>query len=124
MADSTEREGRGLWVLLWIARITGGIFVATLAFVIVVNFVTSTSEPPQGSEWFGLAMFPFGVFVAYALAFRWKLAGGVLAILCSFGWWAYVGFTMGILLIAVMVGIPGVLYVVHDLLSRRNARDG
>lgn len=123
MSDSTEREGRGLRVLLWIARITGGIFVATLAFTIVVNFVTSTSEPlPQGSEWFGLAMFPFGVFVAYALAFRWKLAGGVLALLCSFGWWAYVGFTLRILPIAVMVGIPGVLYVVHGLLSRRNAR--
>ena len=124
MADSTEREGRGLRVLLWSARITGGIFVATLAFVIVVNFVTSTSEPPpQGSEWFGLAMFPFGVFVAYALAFRWKLAGGVLALLCSLGWWAYVGFTMGILPIAVLVGIPGILYLVHGLLlSRRNVR--
>jgi uncharacterized membrane protein YbjE (DUF340 family) len=82
MTDSTERAGRGLRVLLWCARITGGIFVATLAF-------------------------------------RWKLAGGVLALACSFGWWAYVGFTLRILPIAVMVGIPGVLYVVYGLLSRK-----
>ncbi len=123
MADSTERAGRGLRVLLWSARIIGGVFVATLAFVIVVNFVNPTGEAaPTGTEWLGLAMFPFGVFVAYALAFRWKLIGGVLALACLFGWWAYVGFTLRILPIAVMVGIPGILYVVYNLLSRRNAR--
>lgn len=120
MADSIERAGRGLRILLWSARITGGIFVATLAFVIVVNFVQPAGEPmPTGKEWFGVAMFPFGVFVAYALAFRWKLAGGVLALACSFGWWAYVGFTLRILPIAAMVGVPGVLYVVYSLLSRK-----
>ena len=120
MADPVERTGRGLRVLLWSARITGGIFVATLAFTIVVNFVGPTGEPmPTGSEWFGLAMFPFGVFVAYALAFRWKLIGGVLGILCLFGWWAFVGFEPKILPIAALVAIPGVLYVTHALLSRR-----
>jgi len=120
MADSAEGAGRGLRVLLWSARITGGIFVATLAVAIVVNFVGSTAEAlPTGSEWFGLAMFPFGVFVAYALAFRWKLVGGVLAIACLLGWWAFVGFEPRILPIAVLVAIPGILYVTHALLSRR-----
>ncbi len=120
MADSAEGTGRGLRVLLWSARITGGIFVATLAFATVANFVGPTREAlPQGSEWFGLAMFPFGVFVAYALAFRWKLIGGVLGIACLFGWWAYVGFTLRILPIAVLVAIPGILYVIHDLLLRK-----
>ncbi|MEA3409712.1 MAG: hypothetical protein U9Q95_05120 [Candidatus Eisenbacteria bacterium] len=123
MADSAEGAGRGLRVLLWSARITGAIFVATLAFTIVVNFVTSTSEPlPQGSEWFGLAMFPFGVFVAYALAFRFRLIGGALAIVCLFGWWVFVGFEPKILPIAVLVAIPGVLYVTHALLLRRSER--
>ena len=91
-----------------------------LAFVIVVNFVHPSGEPmPTGTEWLGLAMFPFGVFLAYALAFRWKLVGGILAILCLFGWWAYVGFTLRILPTAAFVAIPGILYVTHDLLSRR-----
>ena len=120
--ESTERAERSLRVLLWSARITGGLFVAILAFVIVVNFVRPTGEAmPTGNEWLGLAMFPFGVFVAYALAFRWELAGGVLAILCLFGWWAYVSFMPSILPIAAIVAIPGILYVVHDLLSRRSA---
>ena len=120
MADSDEGAGRGLRVLLWSARITGGIFVATLAFAIVVNCVVSTSEPmPTGNEWFGLAMLPFGVFVAYALAFRWKLAGGVLALACLFGWWVFVGFEPKIVPIALLMAIPGVLYVTHGLLSRR-----
>jgi len=66
-------------------------------------------------------MFPFGVFVAYALAFRWELTGGVLAILCLFGWWAYVGFTVNVLPIAVFMAIPGILHVVYGLLSRGNA---
>ena len=110
MADSTEptepteRAERSLRVLLWSARIAGGLFVAILAFVIVVNLVNPTGEgAPKGTEWLGLAMFPFGVFVAYALAFRWGLVGGVLAIVCLFGWWAYVSFMPGILPIAVMM---------------------
>jgi len=120
MADSAEGTGRGLRVLLWSARITGEIFVATLAFVIVVNFVGPTREAlPTGNEWFGLAMFPFGVFVAYALAFRWKLTGGVLALACLLGWWAFVGFEPKIVPIAVLVAMPGILYVVYCLLSRR-----
>lgn len=120
MADPAKGTGRGLRVLLWSARITGGIGVATLAFAIVVNFVGPTSEAmPTGNEWFGLAMFPFGVFVAYALAFRWKLIGGVLALACLFGWWVFVGFEPKILPIAVLVAIPGILYVAHCLLLRR-----
>jgi hypothetical protein len=120
MADSAEGAGRGLRALLWSARITGGVFVAVLVFVIVVNFVHPAGEAmPTGKEWLGLAMFPFGVFVAYALAFRWGLVGGVLAIVCLFGWWAYVSFMPRILPIAVMVAIPGILYVTHGLLSRR-----
>ncbi len=120
MADSAEGTRRGLRSLLLSARITGGIFVAVLVFVIVVNFVHPAGEAmPTGNEWLGLAMFPFGVFVAYALAFRWGLVGGVLAIVCLFGWWAYVSFMPGILPIAVMMAIPGILYVTHGLLSRR-----
>lgn len=125
MTDSTEpteRAGRELRVLLWSARITGGLFVAILAFVIVVNLIGPAGEAsPKGTEWLGLAMFPFGVFVAYALAFRWGLAGGVLAIACLLGWLAYVSFTPNILPIAAIVAVPGVLYVVHGLLSRRSA---
>ena len=121
--ESIERAERSLRGLLWSARITGGLFVAILAFVIVVNFVNPTGEAvPSGKEWLGLAMFPFGVFVAYALAFRWELVGGVLAILCLFGWWAYVSFMPNILPIAAIVATPGILYVVHDLLSRRSAQ--
>jgi hypothetical protein len=82
MADPAKGTGRGLRVLLWSARITGGIGVATLAF-------------------------------------RWKLIGGVLALACLFGWWVFVGFEPKILPIALLVAIPGVLYVVYCLLSRR-----
>ena len=125
MADSAEGTGRGLRSLLLSARITGGIFVAVLLFVIVVNFVHPAGEAmPTGDEWLGLALFPLGVFVAYALAFRWKFIGGVLAIVCLFGWWAYVGFTLRILPIAAFVAIPGILYVTHALLSRRREQEG
>ena len=123
MADSVEGTGRGLRALLWSARITGGLFVAVLLFVIVVNFVVSTAGPmPTGNEWLGLAMFPFGAFVAYALAFRSRLIGGVLAIVCLFGWWAFVGFEPKILPIALLVAIPGILYVTHALLSRNRGQ--
>lgn len=122
MSGRAEQRGRGLRVLLWCARILGGLLVATLAFAIVVNFVGSTSEPaPTGKEWLGFAMFPLGIFVAYALAFRWELAGGALGILCSLGWWVAVEFDPDILPIAMFVAVPGVLYVVYGLHSRKPA---
>jgi hypothetical protein len=114
---------RGMRALLLSARIGGGLFVAMLAFVIVVNFVIPNDEPvPQGTEWLGLAMFPLGVFVAYVLAFRFRLAGGALAIACLLGWWVHVGFDPDILGVAAVVAVPGILYVTHALLSRRRPR--
>jgi hypothetical protein len=122
MADTTGGGGRRLRGLLWTARIAGGLFVAVLAFVIVVNFVTPTGDPmPEGSEWFGLAMFPFGVFVAHVLAFRWELVGGALAILCLLGWLVHVSFVPAILPIAGVLAIPAVLYVIYGLLARKRA---
>jgi hypothetical protein len=121
MTGSTQSGG--MRALRLSARISGGLFVAILAFVIVVNFVAPTDEPaPKGTEWLGLAMFPFGVFVAYVLAFRWSTAGGVLALLCLFGWWVYVGFDPDIAVIAAIVAIPGVLYLAYGLRSRVTAR--
>jgi hypothetical protein len=121
MSGSTESRGlRALRLSAWIA---GGLFVAILAFVIVVNFVAPINEPaPKGSEWFGLAMFPFGVFVAYALAFRWGALGGTLALLLLLGWWAFVGFKPVILVIVGVAAIPGILYVLYAVLSRGIAR--
>ena len=123
MPASTGRSGRGLRTLLWIARITGGLYVAVLAFVVIANFVAPSAEPaPKGREWIGLAMFPFGVLLAYVLAFRWKLIGGALAVLCLFGWLVYVGFDADVIPIAAVVAIPGVLYLVYGCLARGQVR--
>jgi hypothetical protein len=106
-------------MLSWIARITGGLYVVALAFVVAVNFLGAEAEPaPTGREWLGLAMFPFGVLAAYALAFRWKLIGGAMALLCLLGWLVYVGFEADIIPIAAVVAIPGVLYLVYGCLAR------
>ena len=123
MSDLTGRSGKGFRALLWTARITGGLYVAILVFVIVASFLAASAEPaPEGREWLGLAMFPFGVLVAYALAFRWELVGGALATLCLFGWLVYVGFDADIIPIAAVVAIPGVLYLVYGCLARGRAR--
>jgi hypothetical protein len=119
MSDVTGRSGKGLRALLWIARGTGGLYVAVLVFVIAANFFAASAEPvPEGREWLGLAMFPFGVLLAYALAFRWELIGGALAILCLFGWLVFVEFDADIIPIAAVVAIPGVLYLVYGCLVR------
>ena len=123
MSDLTGRSGRGLRALLWTARITGGLYVTILVFVIIANFLAASAEPaPKGREWLGLAMFPFGVLAAYALAFRWKLIGGAMALLCLLGWLVYVGFDADIIPIAAVVAMPGVLYLVHGCLARRQVR--
>jgi hypothetical protein len=105
------------------AWITGGLLVGALAVAIYTNFLAPNAEPaPKGSEWLGLAMFPFGVFVAYALAFRWGALGGTLALLLLLGWWAFVGFKPVILVVVAIAAVPGILYVLYAVLSRGIAR--
>jgi hypothetical protein len=121
---SGSNESRGMRALRLSALITGGILVAALAFAIYANFLAPSATPaPKGSEWFGLAMFPFGVFVAYVLAFRWGTVGGAAALLLLLGWWAFVGFKLAILVVAAIVAIPGILYVVYGVLARGNTSD-
>ena len=123
MSDSPGSPGRGARTLLWIARIVGGIYVALLVFTVVANFFGAGAEPaPSGREWVGLAMFPFGVLIAYAVAFRWELIGGALAVLCLIGWLVYVGFDADIIPIAAVVAIPGVLYLIYGCLAAGRAR--
>jgi len=119
MSDAAGVRGPSR-ALLWTARITGALMFAVLGFVIVVNIASPQGEAlPQGWEWLGLAMFPFGVFVGYGLAFRWPMAGGVTALVCLAVWLFYVRFASGILLIAALVAVPAVLYVVHAANARR-----
>lgn len=106
--------------LFWTARIAGGVMAAILGFVIVVNIINPTGEnAPTGMEWLGLAMFPGGVFVGYALAFMWPMTGACVALGCLLGWLVYIGFEPGVLVIAAVVGAPGVLYVIHAVKARR-----
>jgi len=117
VTGDVARAGRAL---LWTARIYGGVIVAVLAFVMVVNIINPTGDaPPTGWEWFGLAMFPLGVFVGYALAFWKPMAGGITALACLAAWLVYVEFATGILFVAAIVAIPGVLYVVHAAKARQ-----
>jgi hypothetical protein len=123
MADSAGPPRKGTRALLWVARSLGALYVALLAFTVVANFFGAGAEPaPTGREWVGLAMFPFGVLLAYALAFRWELTGGALAILCLIGWLVFVEFDADIVPIAAVVAIPGALYVVYGCLARGRAR--
>jgi hypothetical protein len=106
--------------VLWVARVTGGLMVLVLGFVMVVNIVSPMGEtPPRGWEWFGLSMFPLGVFVGYALAFWRNLAGGTTALACLLVWLVYVRFATGVLLIAAVIAVPGILYLVYAARVRR-----
>jgi hypothetical protein len=124
-AAPVTTQKRGMRALFLASRISGALMVATLAFVIVVNFVFPTEgSSPTAWEWLGLAMFPFGVFVAYILAFRFGLLGGSLVIALLLGWWVYVGFKIPILVVAAIVAVPAILYVLHGVLSSERSRAG
>ena len=63
-------------------------------------------------------MFPFGVFVGYALTFRWRLAGAVVGLVCLLVWLAYVRFTPRVLPVAAVLAAPGVLHVLYSRAAR------
>lgn len=112
-------------LLAWMARILGTALLAFLVFMLIGTLTGDSSEADglhfrDTRDLIGFLLFPVCTIIGLALAYRWPLLGGAIA----------VGSTVVLVILRpdliqltflVMV-MPGLLYVVHGLLERRRMK--
>lgn len=108
-------------VLVWIARIWSVVSLTFVLLFIVGDLLNGHGGSPTAAEWVGLAFWPGGVCVGFAIAwFRTGLGGAItLASLVTFYFWHFLErgrFPGGPYF--VLVAAPGFLFLLSSLLSR------
>jgi hypothetical protein len=106
--------------VLWIARIISGVIVLSTMYMIAAYILdpAGSGNPPTPKEWFELSLFPFGVCVAYVIAWRWHLLGGVLSLACLMAF-SLLMWDRDLILVVSIVGTPAVLYIIYEIYRRR-----
>jgi hypothetical protein len=101
-------------VLRWAAR-----GWSTLSIIIVLIFAVgegfrSQGPAPTAQEWVGLALFPIGVCVGFALAWYREGLGGFLGLACLVAFYAWNLFRAGYLPrspLFLIIGAPSLLFI-------------
>ena len=116
----TNRTESAQLVVRWSARILSiASTLVLLLFLFGEPFNVSRITP---KEWAGLALFPFGVIVGFAIAWRKEILGGAITLAC----------VVSVCLLYVRVfsqawpfavfAFPGVLFIISGLLTRLGRR--
>jgi hypothetical protein len=105
--------------ILWIARIGSAIIVFFLV-VMVVAYALNPKGSGAGSATtgLGLVLFPFGLCVGYATAWRWQHLGGVVG-LASLTAFFLVMQETDLIPVLLITGAPAMLYIVDGIRQRR-----
>ncbi len=119
--------GSVVLVTRWVARVCS-ILAILLVFVFAVGQLMQGSGPrPTLQEWVGLILWPIGVCVGLALAWRSEELGGTLALGCWIAFCVWNLLDSGHLprgLFFFLVAAPGLLFLLTGLLSQHNAIRG
>mgnify|MGYP000915330785 FL=1 len=112
-------------ILHWTARIVGTALLAFLVFMLIGTITGDFSEADglgfhDTRDMIGFLLFPVCTIIGLALAYRWPLPGGAIAV---------AGTTLLVILrpdllqlTFVVMLVPGVMYVVYGLLHRRGVK--
>ena len=123
--NATDRLAR---TFLWTARITGTLLLAFLLFMLI-GHLTGNANGPNGmtfsstSDIVGCVLFPVGSIIGLALAYKWKLLDGTIAVVSMAALFALRPDLFGFYFI--VLSLPAVLYMLSgwlQLQSRKNAR--
>jgi len=115
-----DANGRSLTALRWIARIWGTtavLLTAPFFFEHLTWFNDLNRLPPL--HIFVQQAYHLLLLVGLIAAWRWNLAGGVLALLGGFGFFVAIGGGSRLLPIVSTITAPGVLFVLYAWLSHR-----
>ncbi len=120
MPEGGFAPSQSMRAVLWIARIVSVIIVVFLVFMVVGYTVNpqGSGSGPNMPEWFGLALFPFGLCIGYVIGWRWQLLGGAVSLICLVAFLVLMR-ELDMILILSVVGIPAVLYIVYGIHRRQ-----
>lgn len=117
MAHKTESAQL---VVRWSARILS--IASTLVLLIFLfgePFNVSRITP---KEWAGLALFPFGVVVGFAIAWRKEILGGAITFVCVLTTCLLFVRTFSQAWPFLVFAFPGLLFIISGLLARVGGR--
>lgn len=109
-------------MLFWLARVTGTMLLGFMLFMIIGHLTGDANGPDawqfkSTADTLAFVLFPVCTSIGLALAYKWELPGGTLAVLSL----------VGLLVLRpdllrpqfLWLAVPGLLYVVHALVARR-----
>ena len=116
---------RSVSIVRWIARISGGLLLAFLLFMLI-GHLFGDANGPNGMTFSSTAdglvfvLFPICPIIGLTLAYKWELAGGLLSVLAIVALLIlrpellrgpFIGFAL-----------PGILYIIHWAMVRKKSR--
>lgn len=109
-------------MLFWLARVTGTLLLGIL-LLMLIGHLTGDANGPNAwvfnstSDVLAFVLFPVCTSIGLALAYKWELLGGALAVLSLAG---LLALRPDLLRSQFMwLAVPGALYVVHALVAWR-----
>jgi len=125
MKSENNFGNQDIKTILWLARIGGSAIVLFMTYYLVFFFVLPGVLPPT---WALIGWAPlFGACVGYVIAWRRHLLGGIISLFCVglFPLWALAHgsiTTKESFVFPLIIGGPGILFVIFGLLSRMGRR--
>lgn len=126
MSIPDTHRSRRFPALLWAARILSVLLVGIVLLFVVGESGESGGTAPTGSEWVGLALFPFGVSAGLLGGWRWPVRGALIslgALGLFFAWLVLLRGDRGIPPLTLIFCVPSALYLLYGWVNRdRDAR--
>jgi hypothetical protein len=116
--DSSKKQRTSVWLLHWIARISG---IAAIVPLLMIVFGEPGVGPSGVREWVYLALFPFGFSAGYLLGWRWPIFGGSFSVVCLVLSLLVSGrvFPLAAYLTWGVLAIPAVLFIIAGLMKQK-----
>lgn len=111
-------------MLFWLARVTGTMLLGFLLFMILGHLLGDANGPNawdfnSKADMFAFLLFPVCTSMGLALAYKWELLGGALAV-CSLA--GLCALRPDLLTLSFLwLAVPGLLYVAHAVVVRRSS---
>lgn len=117
-----ERKNKGLRSIYWIARLLGTLALAFLLFMVIAHLFGSEEMNlgiSSDTDLISLLFFPISTIIGLALAYKWEGIGGIITVTGMIGLHVLRPDLASDLIIS-MFAIPGLLYIIYAVWSKRN----
>jgi hypothetical protein len=121
MTGKTTKPSSVVLIVRWMARIWSIPSILFIAVMLIGEFSSPHSPPPSSArDLSAFALFPIGVCVGIALAWRWELTGSCISVASFLGFYSLLYLIDGRIPKGpyfALVAVPGFLFLFASLLN-------